>query len=88
MPLIYDDLTHDPRMFLRQVFSFLDVDIRLDLPSVDRIIGFPRPEEPDTLDADIEKGIEPDMRERLRMIFADQISLLEELLKRDLSIWR
>ncbi len=88
LPLIYDDLTHDPRAFLRQVFSFLDVEVRLDLPSVDRIIGFPRPEETDTPDGDIEKGIDPDMRERLRRIFADQISLLEELLERDLSIWR
>jgi hypothetical protein len=88
LPLIYDDLASDPRAFLRQVFSFLEVDVRLDLPSIDRIIGFPRPEEPDTPDSDIEAGVDSDMHERLSRIFADQISLLEDLLDRDLSIWR
>ena len=86
--LIYDDLVKDARSFLRQALSFLEVDPDVDLPSVDKIIGFPRPEEPDTPDGDIEKGFDPDMRERLRKIYADDTSRLGELLDRDLSDWK
>ena len=85
---IYDDLASDPRSFLYQLFSFLEVDPEMDLPSVDKVVGFPRPEEPDTSDGDIEKGVDPDMHERLRKIYADDVSRLEELLDRDLSAWK
>ena len=88
LPLIYDDLESDPRAFLRQVFSFLEVDVRLDLPGTDTIVGFPRPDELDTPDGVLAQGIDPEMRERMRKIFADQISRLEELLDRDLSAWK
>jgi hypothetical protein len=85
--LVYDDLVSDPRAFAETVFSFLGVEPRVDLPSIDRIIGFPRPEKPDTPEGDLERGMPPDLRERLRQIFADQNARLGELLDRDLSHW-
>jgi len=86
--LVYDDLEKDPRGFLNQAFSFLGVETDVDLPSMGKVIGFPRPEEPDTAEDDLKKGISPDLRERLRQIFADQTAKLAEFLGRDLSHWR
>ena len=88
LPMVYDDLVDDPRAFLSQASTFLGVEVRTDLPSIDTIVGFPRPEEPDTADGDLARGVDPDMRERLGKIYADQISQLEDLLDRDLSAWR
>lgn len=86
--LIYDDLCADPRAFLAQVFAFLDVDPDVPLPSVDRVVGFPSPEVPDSEERDLARGIDPDLAARLSAIYADQISKLEDLLGRDLSAWR
>ena len=86
--LVYDDLEKDARSFVNQAFEFLGVSTDVELPSLNTYAGFPRPDEPDTVEGDLEKGVPPDMRECLRRIFADQISKLSDFLGRDLSHWR
>jgi len=86
--LVYDDLVDDPRAFVNQAFAFLGVATDVELPSLGTVVGFPRPQEPDTANGDIEKGIAPDLRERLRRIFSDDVAKLSEFLGRDLSHWR
>ena len=86
--LVHDDLVDDPHGFVNQAFTFLGVETEADLPSINTTIGFPRPDEPDTPENDLEKGVPPDLRDRLRQIFADQIARLSEYLDRDLSHWR
>jgi len=85
--LVYDDLKEDPRAFLDQALSFIGVSTDVDLPSMNKVIGFPRPNEPDTDEDDIKQGMTPDLRERLRRIFAEQTAKLAEFLDRDLSHW-
>ncbi len=68
--------------------SFLEVETEAELPSIDTTVGFLRPDELDTPENDLEKGVPPDLRERLRQIFADQMARLSEPLDRDLSHWR
>jgi len=82
--LFYDDLLEDPRKFLRRVFSFLGVKEDLELPSMDEVVGFPRP---NTGKEEVEEGINADLREKLRLIYRDEIRRLEELVGRDLSSW-
>jgi len=86
--MIYDDLVAAPREFVDDFLGFIGVETGLDLPTIDSVIGFPRPDDPDTPDGMLERGIAPEMRARLDAIFADDISRLEDLLDRDLGAWR
>ncbi len=86
--LVYDDLVKDARSFVNQAFEFLGVSVDVDLPSLDRTIGFPRPEDPDTPEGHLARGVPTEMRQRLRRIFAAQIAKLSDFLDRDLSHWQ
>ncbi len=86
--LFYRDLVADARAFSNDFFSFIGVSTDADLPTLGATIGFPSPEQPDTSDGVLAKGIEPVMRARLTAIFEEQIQRLEEFTGRDLGSWR
>jgi hypothetical protein len=73
--LLNEDLRRDHEGSLGQVFDFLEVD-RSVIPPPAAIF-----------EHDYDSALAPDLQERLREIFYFDIKALEQLLRRDLSLW-
>lgn len=98
--LFYDDLVESPDQFLRSALRFLDVAEDF-IPSVHRTKvnrAWFRPTWGEMIDnvrngrpirqSEYDRGIDPEFRRTLGIIYQDEIESLESLVKRDLAAWK
>ena len=83
--LWYEELEEDPESFLADFFGFLEVDPNFRPGILNRYVGFPSPDNPET-DL-LKRGIDPEMKERLKPLVRDDIEEFQEMTGRDLSHW-
>jgi hypothetical protein len=83
--LWYEELEEDPDSFLTDFFEFLEVDPNFRPGILNRYVGFPSPDNPET--ELLKRGIDPEMKERLKPLVRDDVEEFQEMTGRDLSHW-
>lgn len=95
---LYDDFTNDPEAVVRATFRFLDLDDSGAFPPVGRSNAFPAAPTANARSTWLGRrraalmrrppaSLDPSLRAELTETFREEISQLEDLLGRDLSMW-
>lgn len=80
--MVYDDLCADSGKFLADFYGFLGVDPSFRPPREKEDINAPPPT------ADPARWVSPELRAELREVFREDVSRLQDMLKRDFSHWQ
>ena len=81
----YDDLVADPATFLDSYFAFIGAEQGFRPTILHTPTGYPSPEHP--AEPELARGIDPDLRQRLRPLVRDDILKLQAMTGRDLTRW-
>ena len=81
----YEDLVADPAAFLDSYFAFIGAQTGFRPGILHTPVGYPSPGHP--AEAELARGIDPALRERLRPLVRDDVLKLQEMTGRDLAHW-